>query len=149
MITISIAAVGCSAQPRPASPKTPVAASPSALATEFVEYVRLEDWDEVHRRMERAYRDASSVHDLEAVYDQLASLYGKPQRFEYKGEAAGQRIYSSGVVKTMNKYWFATPTPNHPSGVYCFVEVVEDENVPAVAAFMIVMFQGNPPDFLK
>ena len=81
--------VGCIDHSRPVPANIPVASTPHALAREFVDYVQQEKWVELYQCMERAYRDANSARDLEAAYVQMVTWYGKPLRFDYKGESAG------------------------------------------------------------
>ena len=108
------------------------------------------DINNLHQKLESAFRDSVSDQQLKSILQQMTEVYGKPINFEFKQEEVGSKVYADGTTKAMRKLWYAAKTTKYETGShFLIVEIVLDGDELFVASFAIVDFPLGVPDSLK
>ena len=105
---------------------------------------------DLYKNLEKSFRQAFTVDDVDAMVEQMVQVYGKPIEFEFKQEELGQKSYPEGSTKPMGKFWYAATTTKFQKGShFLVVEVVPDGDTLAVSSFAIVNFPLGIPENLR
>ena len=120
-----------------------------ALADSVVNEVLHQRHEQLHGRMERAYRQSVSAEQFAKTLEPMYTYGGKPLSAKFKDHELGIRLYEDGTRKPMRKFWYALATTKAKPGTYLlFVEIVAEGETLVCASFSIVAFANGPPPHL-
>jgi hypothetical protein len=108
------------------------------------------DLKDLHKKLEKPFRDLANEENLNSMLMQMIQVYGRPVDFEFKKQELSSKVYPDGTSKVMRELWYSTQTTKYEKGShFLLIEVVPDEGTLAVSSFAIVNFPLGIPETLQ